>query len=272
MSQSRTPLVDIGANLAHDSFNDDFDQVLERAREAGLVAMLVTGSSVASSRRSLELAEQHDWLYPTAGIHPHIAGDCGEETLQAIRELVTRDAVRAVGETGLDFNRDFSPRPAQEQVFARHLEMATETGKPVFLHQRDAHERFLPLLREQRDALSGGVVHCFTDEAKALYDYLDLDMYIGITGWVCDERRGRHLHELLPAIPDDRLLLETDAPYLLPRSLRPRPASRRNEPAYLPEVLKTVARCRGTSPEALARQTTDNACRLFNIAVADRSY
>lgn len=265
MTTTTSPLVDIGANLAHDSFDADFDEVLERAREAGLVAMLVTGSSVASSRRSLELAGEHDWLYPTAGIHPHIAGDCDDSTLEAIGALVAEPAVRAVGETGLDFNRDFSPRADQEKVFVRHLELAAESGKPVFLHQRDAHDRFLPILREYRDALSGGVVHCFTDEARALHDYLDLDMHIGITGWVCDERRGRHLHEMLPSIPADRLLLETDAPYLLPRSLRPRPKSRRNEPCYLPEVLRSVAQCRDTREEELARQTTDNAARLFNL-------
>jgi TatD DNase family protein len=170
-----------------------------------------------------------------------------------------------VGETGLDFNRNFSPADAQQRVFEQHLELAAATGKPLFLHQRDAHETFLPLLSKYRPKVSGGVVHCFTDTETALRDYLELDMYIGITGWVCDERRGKDLQEIVSLIPDDRLLIETDAPYLLPRSLRPKPKSRRNVPAYLPEVLRTLAHCRDQQVEELALRTTENARRLFAL-------
>ncbi|MDP1756906.1 MAG: TatD family hydrolase, partial [Pseudohongiella sp.] len=196
---------------------------------------------------------------------PHEAAHADADTLKGIRALLNNPLVRAVGETGLDFNRDYSPRPDQERVFTEHLLMAVEIGKPVFLHQRDAHSRFYPILKEFRDQLCGGVVHCFTDEKTALYDYLDMDMYIGITGWICDERRGQHLLELVKDIPHDRLLLETDAPYLLPRSLRPKPKSRRNEPAWLTEVLNTVARYTERSPAAIAEETTANARRLFGI-------
>tara|TARA_Y100000592_G_scaffold64393_1_gene100323 strand:- start:398 stop:1018 length:621 start_codon:yes stop_codon:yes gene_type:complete len=202
----------------------------------------------------------------TAGIHPHEAQHADADVLAGIRELLGDPLVKAVGETGLDFNRDFSPRPAQERVFAEHLAMAVDTGKPVFLHQRDAHDRFLPILKEFRDQLSGGVVHCFTDQRQALYDYLDLDMHIGITGWICDERRGAHLHEFVRDIPADRLLLETDAPYLLPRSLRPRPKTRRNEPAWLPEVLRVVAEHCQRPVEQVAAETTANARRLFKLS------
>lgn len=265
MKNHSLTLTDIGANLAHDSFDHDRDEVIERARQAGVDTLLLTGSSLDSSRKVIELARQHNNLFATAGVHPHEARHADAEVLEQIAMLCGDEQVVAVGETGLDFNRDFSPRPEQERVFAAHLQMAADNGKPVFLHQRDAHERFLPMLREQRDALAGGVVHCFTDHREALFAYLDLDMYIGVTGWICDERRGRELLELVPHIPAERLLLETDAPYLLPRSLRPRPPGRRNEPAFLTEVLKVVAGARQAASEELARQTSANAARLFRL-------
>ncbi|MDO9478442.1 MAG: TatD family hydrolase [Pseudohongiella sp.] len=259
------PLIDIGANLGHESFDHDLPEVIQRAVAAGIVHQLVTGTTLAASQKALDLCQQFANLSATAGIHPHEAAHADADTLKGIRALLNNPLVRAVGETGLDFNRDYSPRPDQERVFTEHLLMAVEIGKPVFLHQRDAHSRFYPILKEFRDQLCGGVVHCFTDEKTALYDYLDMDMYIGITGWICDERRGQHLLELVKDIPHDRLLLETDAPYLLPRSLRPKPKSRRNEPAWLTEVLNTVARYTERSPAAIAEETTANARRLFGI-------
>ncbi len=259
------PLIDIGANLGHESFDHDLEDVLQRAHNAGLVHYLVTGTTLVASEKALALCKQWPNMSATAGIHPHEAQHADTDVLAGIRELLNDPLVKAVGETGLDFNRDFSPRPDQERVFAEHLAMAVDTGKPVFLHQRDAHDRFLPILKEFRDQLSGGVVHCFTDQRQALYDYLDLDMHIGITGWICDERRGAHLHDFVRDIPADRLLLETDAPYLLPRSLRPRPKTRRNEPAWLPEVLRVVAEQCQRPAEQVAAETTANARRLFKL-------
>lgn len=265
------PLIDIGANLGHESFAHDLPEVLRRASAAGLVHQLVTGTTLAASEHALEICTRYPALSCTAGIHPHEAQHADSSVLEGIRALLGEQQVKAVGETGLDFNRDYSPRPVQEKVFAEHLMMAVDTGKPVFLHQRDAHTRFFPILKEFRDSLSGGVVHCFTDSRQALFDYLDLDMYVGITGWICDERRGKHLHELVASIPADRLLLETDAPYLLPRSLRPKPKTRRNEPAWLTEVLQTVALHCQRPAEQVARETTANAVRLFNLEVASPS-
>lgn len=261
------PLIDIGANLGHESFAQDLEAVLGRARAAGLVHLLVTGTSPDSSARAIELAEQFPTLLSaTAGVHPHEAQHCGEEEFSRIRTQAAYGSVKAIGETGLDFNRDFSPRAQQEKVFELHLQLAVESSKPVFLHQRDAHSRFLPILKEYRDALkAGGVVHCFTGEKHELYDYLDLDMHIGITGWICDERRGAHLLELLHDVPADRLLLETDSPYLLPRTLRPRPKSRRNEPAYLPEVLRIAASAMNKDAALVAQQTSANAKCLFAL-------
>ncbi len=264
------PLIDIGANLGHESFAHDLDAVLERAIAAGLEHLIVTGTSPSASEHAIEIALKYpEILSATAGVHPHEAQHCHAEAFAHISALAKQEIVCAVGETGLDFNRDFSPRAVQQSVFENHMELACEINKPVFLHQRDAHERFLPILKSFRDALKcGGVVHCFTGEKNELFDYLDLDMYVGITGWICDERRGSHLLEFVKNIPANRLLIETDAPYLLPRSLRPKPKSRRNEPCYLTEVLNTLAQAVGRPPEQLAAETTTNAKALFQLAKA----
>lgn len=257
-------LIDIGANLTHDSFAADCEAVLARAEAAGVTGLVVTGSSLACSRAALALAQAHPHaLRCTAGVHPHHAAHQAPSALAELATLWDAPEVVAIGETGLDFFRDFSPRSEQERVFEWHLEQAARTGLPLFLHERDAHARFLPMIRACRDLLSDAVVHCFTGDRTALYAYLDLGLYIGITGWICDERRGAHLQELVRDIPAERLLIETDSPYLLPRDLRPRPRDGRNEPAYLPHVLAAVARARGDDSALLAQQTTTNARRFF---------
>ncbi|MEX0619596.1 MAG: TatD family hydrolase [Pseudohongiellaceae bacterium] len=261
-------LIDIGANLGHVSFSRDLHQVIATAQDAGIAHIIVTGTDVASVEHAQILCEQYPhYLSMTAGYHPHLAASCNNGAFQQIRDFAALSQVVAVGETGLDFNRDYSPRDIQEKVFAEHLALAADLQKPLFLHQRDAHRRFYPILKEHRDRLTGGVVHCFTDTREALEDYLDLDMHIGVTGWVCDERRGLELQQLLRYIPADRLLLETDAPYLLPRSLKPKPATRRNEPRHLTEVLRKVADYSDRSMTAVAAQTTANALKLFDLAL-----
>lgn len=262
-------LIDIGANLTHSSFSHDFESVVASAQAAGVARIILTGTDVESSTAAATLARANgEYFSATAGFHPHVAASVDATNFAQIEALARAPEIVAVGETGLDYNRNFSPVDAQREVFARHLQLATTVQKPVFLHQRDAHGDFIGILREHRDSLIGGVVHCFTDTEQALFDYLDLDMYIGITGWVCDERRGKALQGLVAKIPEDRLLLETDAPYLLPRTLAPRPPSRRNEPRFLPAVLATVAACRGADLEALAVATTANAIRLFGPGLA----
>lgn len=259
-------LIDIGANLAHDSFDDDRDEMMRRAADAGVTTMIVTGSSDASNIRAAELAEANPGvLYATAGVHPHHASDYSDASDALIRELATRDAVVAVGECGLDYFRNFSPRDAQLNAFRRQLQIAKDTGLPVFLHQRDAHDDFVEVLEPELPSLSRAVAHCFTGEGESLREYLALGLYIGITGWICDERRGKHLHDIVHIVPDDRLLIETDAPYLLPRTIRPKPKSRRNEPMYLPEVVKVVAEARGQTEDHVAKITTDNARRFFSL-------
>jgi len=264
--RSRTTLVDIGANLAHDSFDPDRNEVLARAAAAGVRIIIVTGSSRESSHRASTLAEVHPGrLFATAGVHPHHASEWRDEDAIWVRQLSAKPQVVAVGECGLDFFRDFSSHADQETCFRAQLELAVESRLPVFLHQRDAHDQFVAILKDYLPGLTKGVAHCFTGNDGELRDYLELGLYIGITGWICDERRGHHLRDLIPAIPPERLLLETDAPYLLPRDLRPRPSSRRNEPLHLRHVAETVAACAGKSVEKLAAETTANARDFFGL-------
>jgi len=259
-------LFDIGANLTHESFRDDLDAVLQRAREAGVHHIVVTGADERGSRDALALAQRHaPRLRSTAGVHPHVAQQAGPEVIDNLRQLARDESVVAIGETGLDFNRDFSPRDIQRDLFERQLGLAIELGLPVFAHERDAHEAFVEILKPLRDAIGPLVVHCFTGTREELDAYLDLDCHIGITGWICDERRGHHMHDFLARIPGDRLMIETDAPYLLPRDLQPRPKSRRNEPSCLPHILETLARIRGEPPAHLAGTTTATARAFFRL-------
>ncbi len=259
-------LIDIGANLTHDSFDDDRDEVMRRASDAGVRRMILTGSSEQGSRDAVALAETRPGkFFATAGVHPHHASDYSDAVHLALSELTTHDAVVAVGECGLDYFRNFSPQDEQRAVFRRQLELAAETGLPVFLHQRDAHADFLKILEPEMSKVSRAVAHCFTGGAEELSAYLDLGLYIGITGWVCDERRGGVLKNIVGQIPLDRLMLETDAPYLLPRTLDPKPKTRRNEPMYLREVLRIVAGEMGLSEDTVAQATTENAERFFSI-------
>jgi TatD DNase family protein len=259
-------LIDIGCNLTHDSFDADRDEVIEAAFQAGVTRMIVTGASASGSQAALQIANK--WpgqLFATAGVHPHRASAYDNETDSLLRELATQAAVVAIGETGLDYFRDFSPRKQQRSSFERQIQIAIETGLPFFLHQRDAHDDFAAILREYRDHLNEVVVHCFTGSKAELYECLDLDCYIGITGWICDERRGTHMKEYMQDIPTNRLMIETDAPYLKPRNLRPKIKSHRNEPRLLPWILGTLAACRNENPEALAKATTANALKFFRI-------
>ena len=261
-------MIDIGLNLTSSQFDHDRLEVMQRALAAGVEAVILTGTDLPGSAEAAALATH--WpgqAFATAGIHPHDARHWNEQSAATLRQLASQPQVVAIGECGLDFNRDFSPRPDQEHAFSAQLALAAELGLPVFMHCRDAHARFVALLRPWLPRLRGAVLHCFTGTADELDECLALGLHIGITGWVCDERRGLELRELLPVIPADRLLLETDAPYLLPRDMKPKPASRRHEPAYLGHIVESVAKWRGEDPHWLSAQTDDNVRNLFGINV-----
>lgn len=258
-------LVDVGANLTHDSFDRDRADVIARAAAVGVTRLIVTGASLDGSAKAAALAcEYRGQLFATAGVHPHHAREFDTEAAARIRELAP-EAV-AIGECGLDFFRDLSPRNAQLAAFEAQLQIAAETDKPVFLHQRDAHDPFAAMLRDYLPEISGGVAHCFTGNRAELREYLDMGLYIGITGWICDQRRAGELREAVKFLPLDRVLLETDAPYLLPRDLEQPPAGRRNEPSLLPHVLETTARYMEKPPAEIATIATRNTEQLFRLA------
>ncbi|WP_046005827.1 TatD family hydrolase [Pseudoalteromonas rubra] len=252
-------LIDAGVNLTSTQFDTDRDAILSRAADQGVESMLLIGCDLLTSEQSLALARQHR-QYATAGVHPHDAKDVSEDFIAQMRHLAAQDEVVAIGECGLDFNRDYSPRPIQQLICGVQLELAQELDMPVYLHEREAFDTLSAMLDEFS---LRGVLHCFTGNKRALRYYLDYGLMIGLTGWLCDERRGETLRELVRYIPEDRILLETDAPFLLPRTLKPKPKSRRNEPAYLPEIARHVAELKNIPLAQLARQTTENFNALF---------
>ncbi|MDR2096817.1 MAG: TatD family hydrolase [Treponema sp.] len=271
-------LIDIGVNLMSPAFTPDREEVIRSAFDAGVSPLIITGADAASSTRALDFVRERPGnpaagrLYTTAGVHPHNAKNCNEKTIAALTALARDERVLAIGECGLDYNRDFSPRPVQREWFERQIELAAGLSLPLFLHERDAFEDFSRILERHRDGIRAMVVHCFTGGERELEKYLSLGAYIGITGWVCDERRGSHLIPLLKMIPGGRLLLETDAPFLLPRSLgapeaqgntRGRFRNGRNEPRFLPHIARFIAAHLGKDPEVLCRETYENTCCFF---------
>lgn len=260
-------LIDIGANLTHSSFRHDLETVIEHAKASGVKHMIVTGADRPHSEAAAELASKYPGLLSfTAGVHPHQADSFAEADLQAFRTLLARPGAVAVGECGLDYFRDLSPRDLQRRAFRQQIELSIDLGKPLFLHQREAHEDFLNILDDYQHQLPKTVVHCFTGTVPEAEEYLERGFYLGITGWICDERRGSHLTEVIPKIPEGRLMIETDAPYLLPRDLRPSPPHRRNEPAYLAHIAAAVARARGLTLEQLAAETSQTAMTVFALS------
>jgi TatD DNase family protein len=256
-------LIDIGVNFHASQLKGAGPQLLARAAEAGVTHILATGTSLGSSNAALEFARHHPRVWATAGVHPHTAKEYTAATGVALAALWEKDRVVAVGECGLDYNRMLSPAEQQRSAFEAQIQASLATGKPLFLHCRDAFEDFHAMLREAAQAGAHGVVHCFTDGAAEAEAYLALGFDLGITGWVTDLARGTALREAMRAIPVERLHLETDAPYLRPRNAgKTRPY---NEPALLPFVAQAVAELKGMDVAVLAAHATANSRRLFGL-------
>ncbi len=267
-------MIDIGANLLHAQFDADREDVIDRARAAGIERMLVTATDLATTEAALALCARVEGLYCTAGVHPHDASDAPDDLADRLRTAAINPAVRAIGETGLDFNRNFSPPDVQRRVFQTQLALAAEIGLPVFVHDRDSEGAVFDALERHADRLAGMVVHCFTGTAEDLDRYLALGCSIGITGWVCDRKRGQTLRELVGRIPLDRLLIETDAPFLRPQNApkrwhelhAPGASSRRNEPALLPYVAAGIAEASGRPVADIIAASSRNAMTLFRLS------
>lgn len=256
-------MIDIGTNFHSAQLKGKTAQLIQRARRAGVTAILATGTSESASEKALALAREYPgYLYATAGVHPHDAKHWA--TAKAVvSALWAHPEVIAVGECGLDYNRMFSPKELQQQAFADQLAGALQTGKPLFLHNRDAFADFRAMTREAAQSGARGVVHCFTGTAAEVEKHLEDGFEIGVTGWVADPRRGQSLRDALPCIPLDKLHLETDAPYLMPRN-KPQ-ASSTNEPANLHWVALAVAEVLGLEVTTVAQRCAANSRRLFSL-------
>ena len=256
--------IDIGANLTHESFHQDLELVLENAIAAGLYKIIITATSVDETNRAIECTDLNpSLLWATAGVHPHNAKNTSDNFIEELEKLAMHNKVIAIGECGLDYCRNFSTPKKQRAVFEKQIKLSLKTGLPLFLHQRDAHEDFITMLKEQSVNEIKGVTHCFTGDKDQLKDHLDLGLYIGITGWVCDPRRNQDLLESIKYLPMDRLLIETDAPYLMPKELENKLKTRRNEPKYIREIAEFISNQKGIEIEDLANIAKNNTENLF---------
>lgn len=256
-------LTDICCNLTHKSFASDQEEVLQRARAAGVTRFLLAGADLVESQACVSTARRYSDCWAAVGVHPHQARDWRSDSTEVLHELQQDPKVLAIGECGLDYYRDLSPREAQVAAFAEQLELAGELGLPALMHNREADEDFLQIFDNATNHPPRAVLHCFTGGASLLHACLERGMYIGITGWFCDERRGQPLRDLICEIPLDRLMIETDAPYLLPRTLCPYPKTRRNEPMWLPHIAEQIAQARGLNLDDFAHQTQMCAQEFF---------
>jgi len=261
---NRMRLFDSHCHLDDKSYRADLQAVLKRAREAGVERCMVVGIDPATARKAIRIAEAHAGAVASVGVHPHDAARCTEAVLEDLVQLADHPQVHAWGEIGLDFNRMYAPRDDQERWFQRQLEIAVRLDLPLIFHERDTNGRFLAMLQAFGAPALRGVVHCFSGDRGEMEAYLDMGLCIGITGIVTMRRRGEDLRSLVPLIPDDRLLVETDAPYLTPSPERNR--HRRNEPAFVKSVLLKVAEIRETDPETMSDITWENTCRLYKLS------
>lgn len=260
-------LIDIGANLTNKRFSRDLDAVIYRAKAANVAHIVVTGTSMPVSERAAKLTRDYpEYLSSTAGVHPHDAKSWVSKSQAELLELLNQSKVVAVGECGLDYNRNFSPKDSQLRCFEDQLAIAADKQLPVFLHERDAHDDFFRLLGKYRDKLSGAVVHCFTGGINEVSAYLDLDCHIGITGWLSDNRRATALRQAIPAIPLHKLMIETDAPFLTPKDTSGKPVSNRCEPCHLQRVLSSLVEYANVSEAELAKHLYKNTRDFFGLA------
>ncbi len=262
-------LFDSHCHLHDDEYLNDLNDVVLRAFAAGVLAEMIVGFNLKSSQGAVTLASTRDHFFAAVGVHPHDAKGCSDSVLKTLKALALDPKVHAWGEIGLDFNRMFSPRDIQEKWFLRQLEIVDEKNLPVILHERDSKGRFLEILRDTHSPDRKGVVHCFSGTTREMDQYLDLGYHIGITGIITMEARGRELKEQARRIPADRLLIETDAPYLTPVPFKNK--TRRNEPAFVRSVMFKLAEVRGEDPEALSGIIWENTCRLYDVDVTELS-
>ncbi len=262
--------IDIGINLTNKQFQNDTDNIVQNALDANVSQMILTGTNVKNSQESAKIAKQYpEILFTTAGIHPHDAKSYDPQSITKLKELLQQKQVVSVGECGLDFDRDFSPRNMQETCYKAQLELAIEVQKPLFLHERSAFNRFVDITNDYLSKLPKAVVHCFTGNLQEARIYLDKGFYLGFTGAISDTNRFVHLKEVLRYVPIDRIMIETDAPFMLPKNvpktMLTKYHERRCEPAFLSYVAEIIVQYKGISIDNVAKETTSNAISFFGI-------
>tara|TARA_Y100000817_G_C16785606_1_gene512655 strand:+ start:45 stop:842 length:798 start_codon:yes stop_codon:yes gene_type:complete len=262
---SKPSFIDIGVNLTHKQLYDDLQTVVENMVDANIQKAIITSSTIDETNVALEIIKKYpEKFYTTVGYHPHNAKDFLKSDINKMKDLLENSYVVAVGECGLDYYREYSSKEAQISCFEKHLDLASQTEAPLFLHERHAFEDFYEMLKSYSDKLNKYVVHCFTGDKNQLIKYLDLGAFIGLTGWITDHERGSHLHEIVKYIPHDRLLIETDAPYLIPHNIKFKHDGI-NQPAYLKYVAEAIAKHMGLDIKYLSNITINNTKEFFNI-------
>tara|TARA_Y100000389_G_scaffold204577_1_gene258105 strand:+ start:4770 stop:5576 length:807 start_codon:yes stop_codon:yes gene_type:complete len=265
MANNVEPLFDIGANLLDRQLFKNFNEIVSKCKTNNIKKIIITSSHIDDTYKAKELIDREpDLLFTTVGFHPHNAKDYKDEYYERMVELCNLDYVKAIGECGLDYKRNYSNKNDQLYCFQKHLELATEINLPMFLHERDAHFDFSKILKEYIHQVEDVVVHCFTGDKTTLEDYLDMGCYIGLTGWITDPNRGHHLHDIIKYIPSNKLMIETDSPYLMPYSYNI-DRNKYNEPSNLVYVLDAVSCILKKDKRLLANELYNNTCKFFNI-------
>ena len=235
-------IADIACNFTSDRFDNDLDEVINHAIVNNITKFGLICSRLSDIDKLLEIYNRYSKdMFFTIGVHPHHANEINEEYLKKLKEVINNNNPHAIGETGLDFFRNLSTYEEQIFAFEEQIKIAIDTNKPLFLHQRDSHDDFIKILRKYSSDINKSVVHCFTGTKEQLNDYLELDCYIGVTGWICDAKRNVELRKTIKNIPLERLMIETDCPYLIPKNLEEKPKNNRNEPSYLNHIANEVA-------------------------------
>ena len=257
-------IADIACNFTSERFDKDLNEVINRAIANKITKFGLICSQMSDVNKLLKIYEQYSKnMFYTIGVHPHHANEINDDYLKKLKDEITTNNPHAIGETGLDFFRNLSTYEEQIYAFEEQIKIAIDTNKPLFLHQRDSHDDFIKILRKYSSDISKAVVHCFTGTQEQLDDYLELDFYIGVTGWICDEKRNVELRKTIKNIPLEKLMIETDCPYLIPKNLVEKPKNNRNEPSNLNHIINEIAELMEIDIDILRKQTFENTINYF---------
>ena len=259
-------LADCCFNITHESFSGDLNEIMQRAKDHKVEYFFAPASRESEILELLNFCNNYDGkLYCSIGIHPHHASELKPDTISNLKPHLENKYVKSVGEVGLDYFRNFQSPEIQIKCFEAFAGLAIDQNYPLFLHHREAFDDFYAIIKNTIDKVPQSIVHCFTGTKDELKKFLDLGLYIGITGWICDPNRGQELRDIVKYVPLDRMLIETDAPYLIPKDIKPKATKNRNEPMFLEHILSVISKLVGKDEEVVAQHTTKNFKDLFRL-------